>query len=63
MVKEQKTHTYTMKGKEIREQLNLQGVISHIEVEWKTYADKEDNGTSKAYPVLTINTKDSIDVE
>lgn len=62
MVQEQKEHTYTMKGKEIREQLGLKGIISHIDVSWERYNDKADECKSKTYPVLTISTKDSIDV-
>ncbi len=63
MVNEEKTHTYTMKGKEIREQLGLKGIISHIDLEWLSYNDKEDEGKSKKYPCLTIITKDSIPLE
>lgn len=63
MVTELKTHSYTMKGKEIREQLNLKGTISHIEVEWKSYFDKSDEDRKKVYPVLRIDTKDTVEVE
>jgi len=46
---------YTISGKTLREKLNIEGIISNIEIEWKK--DKE----GKSFPELTINTK--IDIE
>ncbi len=64
MVQELKEYTYVLKGKEIREKLGLKGIISHIDLEWKTYNDKDvvEGKTSKVFPELTIHTKDSVDL-